>query len=52
MISHLNSLYPDDQAMVEYLDFMGIPQEEGLRAAGFRVAWKGLRIVVTGKMVK
>ncbi len=50
MISHLNSLYPDDQAMVEYLDFMGVPPEEGLRAAGFKVAWKGLRIVVTGRM--
>ena len=49
MISHLNSLYPDSQAMVEYLDFMGIPPEEGLRAAGFEIAWKGLRIVVTGK---
>ncbi|MDA8054179.1 MAG: DUF790 family protein [Thermoplasmatales archaeon] len=50
MVSHLNSLYPDDHAMVEYLDFMGIPPEEGLRAAGFRVAWKGLRIVVTGRI--
>jgi hypothetical protein len=50
MISHLNSLYPDDQAMIEYLDFMGIPPEEGLRSAGFRVAWKGLRIVITGRM--
>ena len=50
MISHLNSLYPDDHAMVEYLDFMGIPPEEGLRAAGFRVAWKGLRIVVAGRI--
>ena len=49
MISHLNSLYPDDRAMVEYLDFIGIPPEEGLRAAGFRVAWKGLRIVVVDR---
>jgi hypothetical protein len=48
MMSHLNSLYLDDQAMVEYLDFMGIPPEQGLRAAGFEIAWKGLRIVVTG----
>jgi predicted nuclease of restriction endonuclease-like RecB superfamily len=52
MISHLNSLYPDDRAMVEYLDFMGIPPEEGLRAAGFEIAWKGLRLVVTGRMSK
>ena len=49
MISHLNSLYPDDLAMVEYLDFMGISPEEGLRAAGFKVGWKGLRIVVKGR---
>ncbi|MCL5789108.1 MAG: DUF790 family protein [Candidatus Thermoplasmatota archaeon] len=49
MISHLNSLYPDDNAMVDYLDFMGIPPEEGLRAAGFKVSWKGLRIVVKGR---
>ncbi len=49
MISHLSSLYPDSQAMVEYLDFMGISPEEGLLAAGFKVVWKGLRIVVRGK---
>ncbi|MEM0135855.1 MAG: DUF790 family protein [Thermoplasmatales archaeon] len=49
MISHLNSLYPDDQAMVEYLDFMGVPPEQGLRAAGFKMTWKGLRLTVTGR---
>lgn len=37
MISPLNSLYPDSQAMVDYLDFMGIPPKEALRGAGFRV---------------
>lgn len=52
VISHLNSLYPDDQAMVEYLDFMGIPPDEGLRKAGFDITWKGLRLVVTGRTRK
>ena len=52
VISHLNSLYPDDQAMVEYLDFMGISPDEGLREAGFDVTWKGLRLVITGRTNK
>ncbi|MGC8561635.1 MAG: DUF790 family protein [Thermoplasmata archaeon] len=52
IISHLNSLYPDDQAMVDYLDFMGIPPDEGLRAAGFEITWKGLRLAVTGRTNK
>ena len=50
MMSHLNSLYSDSQAMVEYLDFMGIPPEEGLHAAGFNVTWKDLRLVVAGRI--
>jgi predicted nuclease of restriction endonuclease-like RecB superfamily len=49
MISHLNSLYPDDRAMVEYLDFMGIPPEEGLHQAGYDTIWKGLRLAVKCK---
>ncbi|MGC8644658.1 MAG: DUF790 family protein [Thermoplasmata archaeon] len=50
VVSHLNALYPDGQAMVEYLEFMGLPLEATLNLAGFTTAWKGLRLVVTGKM--
>ena len=50
VISHLNALYPDGQAMIEYLEFMGLPPEESLRLAGFKTSWKGLRLVVTGRL--
>ncbi len=52
IMTHLNSLYPDDQAMIDYLDFMGIPPDEGLREAGYNITWKGLRLIVSGKMDK
>lgn len=44
--SHLKLLYPDSQAMVDYLDFMGLPPAETLEDAGYKVKWKGLRIMV------
>ncbi|MEM3318327.1 MAG: DUF790 family protein [Thermoplasmatales archaeon] len=50
IVSHLNSLYPDSQAMIDYLDFMGLQPEESLRKAGFKTEWKGLRLVVTGRI--
>ncbi|MEM0129893.1 MAG: DUF790 family protein [Thermoplasmatales archaeon] len=50
VVSHLNSLYPDSQAMIDYLDFMGLQPEESLRKAGFKTEWKGLRLVVTGRI--
>ncbi len=46
VIVHLKSLYPDSQAMVDYLDFMGFPPAETLESAGYRVIWKGLRLIV------
>ncbi|MEM0127994.1 MAG: DUF790 family protein [Thermoplasmatales archaeon] len=49
IVSHLNALYPDGQAMIEYLEFMGMPPEESLKKAGFIVMWKGLKLVVTGR---
>jgi len=29
---------------------MGLPLEESLRLAGFKTSWKGLRLVVTGRL--
>ncbi len=43
---HLHSLYPDSQAMVDYLEFMGFDPSEALQKAGFTIKWKGLRIIV------
>ena len=47
MISHLRELYPDTQAMIDYLDFMGVSPAEGIEKAGFKVRWKGLRMTVS-----
>ena len=44
--SHLKALYPDSQAMVDYLEFMGLPPAETLEKAGFKVKWQGFRINV------
>ncbi len=49
VMQHLHSLYPDSQAMVDYLEFMGFDPSEALQKAGFTVKWKGLRLTVTGK---
>ncbi|MEM0157684.1 MAG: DUF790 family protein [Thermoplasmataceae archaeon] len=46
---HLHSLYPDSQAMVDYLEFMGFDPSEALQKAGFTIKWKGLHLTVTGK---
>ena len=46
-MKHLENLYPDSQAMVDFLDFIGISPDQGLTAAGYTVRWKGLRIVVS-----
>ena len=46
MIHHLESLYPESQEMVEYLDFMGFNPESALIEAGYKVKWKGLHMVV------
>ena len=43
---HLDELYPDSQAMVDYLDFMGFEPATALELAGYSVRWKGLRIEV------
>jgi len=47
MIRHLNDLYPDSAAMVDYLDFMGFSPAEALTEAGYKVKWHGLRIEAT-----
>jgi hypothetical protein len=49
VIMHLKNLYPDSQAMVDYLDFMGFAPAETLERAGYRVTWKGLRLIVGEK---
>jgi hypothetical protein len=46
VLQHLHSLYPDSQAMVDYLEFMGFDPSEALQKAGFTIKWKGLRIIV------
>ena len=46
VVKHLNSLFPDSDAMVDYLDFMGFPPAETLEKAGFQLKWHGLRIEV------
>lgn len=46
VINHLKALYPDSEAMVNYLDFMGFSPVETLEQAGYRVTWKGLMIDV------
>ena len=46
VVAHLKELYPDSQAMVDYLDFMGLPPAELLEQAGFSITWKGLRLIV------
>ncbi len=43
---HLDELYPDSQAMVDYLDFMGLDPAVALELAGYSVRWRGLRIEV------
>jgi hypothetical protein len=45
--AHLQALYPDSEAMTDYLEFMGFPVEKTLEEAGFRTRWKGLRLIVT-----
>lgn len=47
MIRHLSELYPDSEAMVDYLDFMGFTPAEALIEAGYVVKWHGLRIGAT-----
>jgi predicted nuclease of restriction endonuclease-like RecB superfamily len=49
VIQHLHSLYPDSQAMVDYLEFMGFDPSEALQKAGFTIKWRGLRLTVEGK---
>ena len=49
IVQHLNSLYPDSQAMVDYLEFMGFNPSEALQKAGFTIKWKGLHLTVVGK---
>ena len=46
ILQHLHSLYPDSQAMVDYLEFMGFDPSDALQQAGFTIKWKGLRIIV------
>ncbi|MGC8699347.1 MAG: hypothetical protein ACP5RE_04145, partial [Candidatus Acidifodinimicrobium sp.] len=46
IITHLRNLYPDTQAMLDYLDFMGIEPVKILQDAGFIIEWKGLRLVI------
>ncbi len=46
ILQHLHSLYPDSQAMVDYLEFMGFDPSDALQKAGFTIKWKGLRIIV------
>ena len=46
IFEHLEKLYPDSQAMVDYIEFMGLDPSDILEQAGFKVKWKGLRIVV------
>ncbi|MHB1440461.1 MAG: DUF790 family protein [Cuniculiplasma sp.] len=46
VIKHLSDLFPDSQAMVDYLDFMGFLPAETLEKLGYRVKWHGLRIEV------
>lgn len=43
---HLEDLYPDSQAMVDYIEFMGLDASKTLEEAGFKVIWKGLKILV------
>ena len=51
MIKHLNELYPDSVAMVDYLDFMGFSPAEALIEAGYEVKWRGLRIEAKKKII-
>ena len=44
---HLDDLYPNSQAMVDYLDFMGLDPAVILEMAGYNVKWRGLRIEVS-----
>jgi len=46
IILHLQNLYPDTQAMLDYLDFMGLEPVKILNEAGFNVRWKGLRLII------
>lgn len=46
VVNHLRALYPDSAAMVDYLEFIGLPPEETLKDAGYKVVWKGLMIMV------
>jgi predicted nuclease of restriction endonuclease-like RecB superfamily len=46
IIKHLSDLYPDSQAMVDYLDFMGFLPAETLEKIGYNIKWHGLRIEV------
>jgi predicted nuclease of restriction endonuclease-like RecB superfamily len=46
IFGHLENLYPDSQAMVDYIEFMGLDPSKTLEEAGFKVKWKGLRIIV------
>ena len=46
MLKQLKNLYPDSDAMVDYLDFMGLSPGVALIEAGYRIRWHGLRIPV------
>ncbi len=47
VIAHLNKLYPDTEAMIDYLEFMGLDIASTLTEAGFKVNWKGLRMIIS-----
>ncbi|MHB8371685.1 MAG: DUF790 family protein [Thermoplasmataceae archaeon] len=49
ILKHLNDLFPDSEAMVDYLDFMGLSPAEALENAGYKIKWHGLKIEVKNK---
>ncbi len=49
VIKHLEDLYPDSSAMVDYLEFMGFDPSSVLTDLGYKIRWRGLRIEVTGR---
>jgi len=46
IILHIQNLCPDTQAMLDYLDFMGLELVKILNEAGFNLRWKGLRQII------
>ncbi len=45
-LSHLRKLFPDTDAMIDFLEFKGFPVIPSLQRAGFKVSWKGLRLII------